>query len=345
VTARPRAAVRAARPSVLVLAGRSLFSSFFGRAELERLARFRWQRSGARRATAPLCRLAAKADAIVTTWDSPRIDEALAARCPRLGLIAHCGGEVKSRFAAPLFSRLTITNAADPMARHVAELAATFLLYEARHVDAYRAAIRCPGSDVFEARHLSGVVGETLLGATVGLVGFGRIGRAIVELLVPFGARFVVFDPYADRRVPRGARVEFAPLDAVLGASRLLVLAAALTPETRHLLDRAALARLADGTSIVNVARGGLIDLDALTVEVTSGRLRCALDVTDPVEPLPDDHALRTSPGAVLTPHVGAGSDSVRRAMATVVLDELERFFGGRRVRNRVTPAMLARMT
>ena len=123
------------------------------------------------------------------------------------------------------------------------------------------------------------------------------------------------------------------------------MLAAALTPETENLLDRRRLAGLADGTTVINVARGGLVDLDALTAEVASGRLRCALDVTDPVEPLPDDHPLRTAPGAILTPHVGAGAGSVRRAMADVVLDEIERFFAGRRVRNRVTAAMLARMT
>jgi len=333
-------------PFVLVLAGRALFSSFFGAAEQARLgARFRWMRSGARQITPSLRRLLRQADAVVTTWDSPTFDTTLTTSAPRLRMIAHCGGEVKARFAAPLFRRLTITNAADPMARHVAELAAAFLLYEARNIDSYRDDLRRSSSDVFAARHLHGVEGETLLGATVGLVGFGRIGRVIVELLAPFGVRFLAFDPFAARAVPRGAHVEFAPLEDVLGASRLLVLAAALTPETRHLLDRRRLAKLADGTSIINVARGGLVDLDALTAEVVAGRLRCALDVTDPVEPLPADHPLRTAPGAILTPHVGAGADSVRRAMAGVVLDELDRFFSGRRVRNRVTSEMLERMT
>ncbi len=334
-----------AKTRVVVLATRTLFDSFFGEAERGRLSRYEWERIGGRRATPALLRRLAGADALVTTWDSPPLAPSLLAACPRLRMIAHCGGEVKARFARPLFDRLTITNAADPMARQVAELAAAFLLYEARNVDRYRAQIRCPGTGIFEARHQRGVEGETLAGATVGLVGFGRIGRALVELLVPFGARFVVYDPYARRRVPRGARVRFAPLDRVLGASRLLVLACALTEDTRNLLDRERLARLPDGASIVNVARGGLVDLEALTAEVVAGRLRCALDVTDPLEPLPDDHPLRVAPGAILTPHVGAGADRVRRAMANVVLDELERYFSGRRVRHRVSRAMLDRMT
>ncbi len=330
---------------VVILAGRILFDSFFGEAERRRLSRYDWERIGGRRATPALLRRLADVDALVTTWDSPPFDASLVAACPRLRMIAHCGGEVKARFARPLFDRLTITNAADPMARQVAELAATFLLYEARNVDRYRARLRCQGSDIFEARHLRGVEGETLVGATVGLVGFGRIGRALVELLAPFGTRFLVYDPYARRRVARGARVRFAPLDRVLGASRLIVLACALTEETRNLLDRERLARLPEGASIINVARGGLVDLDALTAEVVAGRLRCALDVTDPLEPLPDDHPLRFAPGAIVTPHVGAGADSVRRAMANVVLDELERHFAGRRVRHRVSRAMLDRMT
>ena len=339
-------AARREKPFVVALAGRELFPSFFGAEEQRRLAeRFRWVRVGGRRLTPAVGRQLSRADALVTTWDSPRLDETLCRAAPRVRMIAHCGGEVKSRFALPLFCRLTITNAAEPMARHVAELAAAFLLYEARNIDRYRAELRQRSTAVYEARHLRGVTGESLLGGTVGLIGFGRIGRALVELLTPFGVRFVVFDPYAGRSVPRGARVEFATLDRALGASRLLVLAAALNDETRNLLDRRRLARMRPGASIINVARGEIVDLDALTAQVLTGRLRCALDVTDPVEPLPGNHPLRRAPGAVLTPHIGAGADVVRRQMAAIVIDELERHFDGRRPRNRVTPAMLARMT
>jgi phosphoglycerate dehydrogenase-like enzyme len=331
---------------MVALAGSALFASFFGPEEQRRLtARFRWVRVGGRGLTPALRGQLARAEALVTTWDSPTFDETLLEVAPRLRMIAHCGGEVKSRFAGPLFRRLTITNAADPMARHVAELAAAFLLYEARNIDRYRAELRQGSIAIYEARHLRGTTGESLLEGAVGLIGFGRIGRALVELLTPFGARFVVFDPYACRVVPRGARVEFVTLDEVLVASRLLVLASALNNETRNLLDRRRLERLPAGTSIINVARGAIVDLDALTEQVLAGRLRCALDVTDPVEPLPEEHPLRQAPGAVLTPHVGAGAAAVRRQMAGIVIDELERHFDGKRPRNRVMPAMLARMT
>jgi phosphoglycerate dehydrogenase-like enzyme len=134
-------------------------------------------------------------------------------------------------------------------------------------------------------------------------------------------------------------------LPELLLRARLLVLTAALTQETRGLLNRTRLARLPDGATIINIARGGLLDLAALTDEVRSGRLRCALDVTDPQEPLPAGHPLRHLPGAIVTPHVAGSHWRVREQMADVVLEDLERFFAGDKVRNRVTSGMLERMT
>jgi phosphoglycerate dehydrogenase-like enzyme len=287
----------------------------------------------------------AGADALVTTWDSPRFGEELLSLAPRLRLVAHCGGEVKGRFARPLFERLTIANAPGPMARLVAELAVTFLLMAVRRVDEYREALRRPSNRIHERLHLEGAGHETLRGTTVGLLGFGRIGRETARLLRPFGPRLLVHDPYVAAAAVRRRGAQTATLPRLLRASQHLVVAAALTDATRGLLGRSALRLLPDGATIVNVARGGIVDLAALVAEVRSGRLRCALDVTDPVEPLPPRHPLRRMRGALLTPHVGAAAVEVRRAMADVVLETLERFFRGRRVRTRVTPRMLERMT
>jgi phosphoglycerate dehydrogenase-like enzyme len=88
-----------------------------------------------------------------------------------------------------------------------------------------------------------------------------------------------------------------------------------------------------------------MISLDDLRTEVKQGRLRCALDVTDPKEPLPVDDPLRTLPGAIVTPHIAGSGRQVREGIARVVLDDLERFFSGKDVKNRVTTSMLDRMT
>ena len=333
------------RPRVLVLAPEALFRSFFNEVRQRRLSRaFRWTRSPARTlARAPRAWLA-EADALVTTWDSPRFADDALRHAPRVRIIGHCGGEVKGRFAASLFDRVTITNAPGPMARYVAELAAAVLLYGVRNVDAHRSALRRASNAVYARMHRDGLGDESLLGRTVGLLGFGRIGREITALLRPFGARLLVHDPYVEAAAIRRAGARPASWSALLDVSRHLVLAAALTEKSRGILGRRELARLPDGAMVVNVARGALLDLDALTAEVRRGRLRCALDVTDP-EPLPLRHPLRRLPGAILTPHVGAGQREVRAAMADIVLDDLERFFAGRRAQNRVTADMLERMT
>jgi phosphoglycerate dehydrogenase-like enzyme len=252
---------------------------------------------------------------------------------------------VKGKFARPLFSRLVIANAPSPMAPYVAELAIAFLLRDVRRIEEYRDALRRPSTAIYGRLHLHGGGRESLRGRTVGLVGFGHIGRAIAERLRLFGPRVLVYDPFAPPRLARAYGVVFTSLPRLLRASELLVLAAGLTDATRRMIDARALSLLPDGALVVNVARGGLVDLDALVREVRRGRLRCALDVTDPLEPLPPRHPLRRLPGATLTPHVGAGALAVRRAMADIVLETLERFFAGRRIANRVTPAMLDRMT
>ena len=334
-------------PRILVLAPLPLFVSFFDGPRQRRLSRSgRWSRLAGRQLTPAIRAALREADAIVTTWDSPRFfGEELAALAPRLRLVAHCGGEVKARFARPLFDRLTIANAPGPMSAYVAELAATFLLMAVRRIDEYRLALRRPSNAIYGALHTHGAGAETLRGRSIGLLGLGRIGQETARLLRPFGARLVAHDPYVASRVASRLGVALVPFGRLLREAEHLVLAAGLTDETRGILGRRELARLRDGAAVVNVARGGLVDLDAMVAEVRHGRLRYAVDVTDPLEPLPPRHPLRRMRGVTLTPHVGSAMVEVRHAMADIVLDTLERFFAGRRVPNRVTPAMLARMT
>jgi len=331
-------------PNVLVSAGRLLFESFFTSDHQTRLTRMcKWQRDSARTAVAGFRRKLTSADALITTWDSPRFGDDLIDMAPKLRFIGHCGGEVKSRFAASLFERLTITNAAGPMARATAELGAAFLVYCARDIDRYRAAVG-RSNQIFSEVHEHGTE-ELLYGREVAMIGLGRVGRALVDLMRGFALRWMVYDPFAPRSLADSYPVVFCELEPLLRKAHLLVLTAALTDQTRGLLNRKTLRLLPDGAVIINIARGGLIDLAALTSEVRRKRLRCALDVTDPEEPLKLNHPLRKLPGAILTPHVGGGGRHVRREIAGTVLNDLESFFAGKPVQNRVTPAMLDRMT
>ncbi len=340
-----------ARPTVAVFSNQPLFDSFFQGAALRRLSRmFSAELVEQVKLNSTAIDVLARADALITTWDSPHFGGDLSELAPRLRIIAHCGGEVKNRFDHSLFSRLTITNSAGPFARPSAEFAATLLLYTARNIDAYRAAMRKQPAGIYAALHCTGRLPgfpgvEGLAGREVSMIGLGRIGRALMDLLKGFEIRWLVHDPYATADAGGAHDVRFLPLAAVLKRAPHLVVAAAVTEKTCGMLNAKRLALLPDGATIINVARGSLIDLPALTREVQSGRLRCALDVTDPEEPLPANHPLRRLPGAILTPHVAAGGIETRKEIANVVLTDLERFFHGEPVLNRVTAEMLERMT
>ena len=137
------------RPRVIVCAGPELFGSFFTAAQKRQLSRnFQWRRDGAR--TLSGLKNLAHVQALITTWDSPSFSEDLLRLAPKLRIIAHCGGEVKARFARKLFKALTITNAPVPMARATAEMGATLLLYCARNVDFYRDQLRHRSNRVCE---------------------------------------------------------------------------------------------------------------------------------------------------------------------------------------------------
>src|ERR1041385_3615036 len=320
------------RPNVLVLASDVLFQHFFTDASLKQLEEVaNWSRSALREDSSDLRNEIANADVLMTTWHSPFITADMLG--PRVKLIAHCGGEVKSRVAEDIFRSVTITNAADPMARGVAEMALALMLTLVRRIPEYAAEMRNGVSRTNE--YVS--EGETLRGRRIGIVGFGRIGRAFAKLLQPLGVEILVSDPYAN--------AGSVTLDELVSSCSVVVLCAALTPETRGMFDQRRLSLLRDGSYVINVARGGLIDLEALLSELRSGRITAALDVTDPLEPLPPDHELRKLPNVILTPHIAAGGIEMRREIGAVGVEEVVRFAKGEPPLNRVTLEMLATMT
>src|SRR2546426_986513 len=240
------------RPRLLVSAGRDLFASFFPPAHEARLSRsFNWERIAARTTNMAFSRKLARADGLLTTWDSPYLGAGLLPAVPKLRIIAHCGGEVKSRFATQLFDKLTITNSAGPMARATAELGAAFLLYCARDVDRYRDGLR-KSNRVYSDVHIHGTA-EYLANREVAMIGFGRVGRALVDLLRGFNLQWIIYDPFAPRALSEHYPVFFSELKPLLRRAQLLVLTAALTERTRGLLDRKALSLLPDGAVIINI--------------------------------------------------------------------------------------------
>jgi phosphoglycerate dehydrogenase-like enzyme len=170
--------------------------------------------------------------------------------------------------------------------------------------------------------------GESLGGQTVLIVGYGSIGEAVERLLVPFGVRI--------ERVARSARPGVSGIDdlpALLPRADIVILLVPATPATTGLVDAKFLGQMKDGALLVNAARGAIVDTGALLTALTRGRLRAALDVTDP-EPLPAGHPLWSAPGVLLTPHVAGLTPNAFLRVEAIVRDQLARYASGEPLHN-----------
>jgi D-3-phosphoglycerate dehydrogenase len=174
-------------------------------------------------------------------------------------------------------------------------------------------------------------------GSTVGLVGYGRIGRRVAELARCFGADVLVFDPYLDA----AEGITVTDLPRLLAAADVISLHAPLTPETHHLIGAAELGQVKPGAVLVNCARGGLLDLDAAHAALLDGRLAgVGLDVYDP-EP-PADHPLFHHPDVVLTPHIMGISARAWQRTCVDMATGMAAVLGGGRAEHVANPEVYA---
>jgi phosphoglycerate dehydrogenase-like enzyme len=168
-----------------------------------------------------------------------------------------------------------------------------------------------------------------LAGQPVTIVGGGGIASALIGFLAPFGARVTVVRRHTDPVAGAERTLATGALHEALPEARLVVLALALTPETRHIIGAPELDLMHERAWLVNVSRGGHVDTDALVDALERNVITgAALDVTEP-EPLPDGHALWTTPNCIITPHNAGSSGAVMRLLADRVHDNVQRFAAG----------------
>jgi lactate dehydrogenase-like 2-hydroxyacid dehydrogenase len=202
-----------------------------------------------------------------------------------------------------------------------ADTAWSLLMAGARRIaeaDRYVRAGRWPGGAIDD------LIGVDIHGAKLGIVGFGRIGQAVARRSMGFGMTVVYHSRNrvsADVEAELGAR--WLPLDELLAEADFVSVHAPLGTDTHHLIDAAALARMKPTAVLINTARGGLVDTDALLAALDSGSIRAAaLDVTDP-EPLPADHPLVGRDDCVIIPHIGSATVATRNVMSTMAAENL----------------------
>jgi glyoxylate reductase len=249
---------------------------------------------------------AARVDGLLALL-TDRIDGALIESCPDLRVISNYAvGSDNVDLDAAAARGIPVGITPDVLTEATADLALAGLLAVARRLPEALAAVREGRWQTWEPDWL---LGHDVHGATLGIVGYGRIGQAVARRAEGFSMRILA--------TPR------VPLDELLAEADAVTLHVPLTSETRHLIDADALARMKPTAILVNTARGGVVDQQALARALDRGEIAgAALYVTDP-EPLPPDHPLLDAPNLLVLPHIGSATHTARERMADLAVDNL----------------------
>lgn len=256
------------------------------------------------------CKTSAEAAAVVADADfvltqfAPIDADVIAAMRKARVIVRYGIGVDNVDLAAARQHGIPVCNVPDFCIDEVADHTLAFILAATRHVVANCLAVR-------EGRWRLGVPLDqmrTLRDLTVGIVGFGRIGRAVSERLVPFGCRQLVYDPAVTPRQVAEAGAQFGTFDEILAGSDVITLHCPATAATRWMIDASAIGKMKRSVILVNLARGALIESSALVAGLQDGRISAAaLDVFDP-EPIPAAHPLLAMPNVILGAHIASAS-------------------------------------
>ena len=297
---------------------------------LERLAAAHDMEVWPDRMPPPRAELMARApelDGLLSLLTDP-VDAELIEAAPRLRAISNYAVGVDNVDVEAATARgIPVGNTPDVLTEATADLALALMLGIARRLSEGEAFVRAGEWKTWEPGLL---LGHDLYGATVGIVGYGRIGQAVGRRLEGFGCELLT----ANRS---------GGLDDLLDRSDFVTIHCPLTPATRGLIDDAALRRMKPTAYLVNTARGPIVDTDALVRALHAGELAgAALDVTDP-EPLPAGHPLLDAPNLLVVPHVGSATVATRERMADMAVDNLLAGLAGEQMPHSVNAGAIRR--
>ena len=281
----------------------------------------------------------AEAEVIVGHWGCPPLDAAMLDRAPRLGLFAYAAGTVKMTLTDAVWDRdIRVTSGANANAEPVAEFTLAAILFANKGVLWRR------GRADFSAMPAMGERQWGNYGRTIGIVGASLIGRRVIEMLRPFShLEVTLYDPYVTPEEAASLGVEKLELDELCASADVLSIHAPALPETMHMIGADQLSSMPDGATVINTARGPLIDHEAFLPHLASGRLYAILDVTDP-EPLPEDSPLLEMPNVWISPHLAGSQGTELARMTDYVIEEIRRWSAGEPALNEVTQDRLATM-
>ena len=272
-------------------------------------------------------RLLAEAEILITGWGAPYVGPEILAAAPHLRLVVHAAGTVKGVIDDSVFEAgIAVSHAAEANAVPVAEFTLAAIIFAGKHVFRFR--------DFYVAdrnRNRTHPMQREAIGnyrRTVGIIGASRIGRRVVELLKPFDYRLLLSDPTLDAAEAASLGTVKVDLDELMRQSDIVSLHAPSLPSTRHMIDAGRLALMKDGATLINTARGALIDEAALLSALKTGRIDAVIDVTDPEVPEAGS-AFYDLPNVFLTPHIAGAVGLERTRLGEMAADEIERFASG----------------
>ncbi|GGM15210.1 2-hydroxyacid dehydrogenase [Streptomyces fumigatiscleroticus] len=268
----------------------------------------------------------ADVDLLVTGWGCPPLDAGVLAAAPRLRAVVHTAGSVRGHVTDACWERgIEVSSAAAANALPVAEYTLGMILLTGKRVleraRDYRASRR--RDDWLRTPRTVGNHRRT-----VGILSASLVGRRVIELLRPFDVDVLLYDPYVTDAQAAELGVELVPLAELFARCDTVSVHTPLLPATRGLVGRALIDSLPDDAVLVNTSRGAVVDQEALTDAVRSGRVRAVLDVTDP-EVLPPDHPLWECDNALITPHLAGSQGNEWRRLADHAVAETARWASG----------------
>ena len=282
------------------------------------------------------------ADACITSWGVAQLDADVIASAPKLKAMAHMGSSVK-RFISQAFweQGVHLTSAGIALGRSVAETTLGLMIVGQKRIWPLGQHVRdggwrdSPAWDKWYSRELNR--------KNVGIIGASNVGRYVIELLKPFNANILLYDPYVSSEEAQALGTTKVELNELLSQSEIVSLHAPANKHTHHMLNAEGLALMKDDALLINTGRGTLIDEEALIKELAKGRFFAFLDVTDPEPPAPDS-PLRTLDNVVVTPHI-AGCIENCNHMGELAVEELRRFFAGEPPVYQITRESLERIS
>ncbi|MEB3816992.1 MAG: D-glycerate dehydrogenase [Desulfurococcales archaeon] len=274
---------------------------------------------------------AKRSDALVTLL-TDRVDCNLIESSPRLRIIAqYAVGYDNIDIGCATRHGVYVTNTPGVLTEATADLTWALILAAARRiVEADRFVRSGEWYKTGTGWHPTMMLGIEVNGKTLGIIGMGRIGRAVARRAKGFNMRILYYDVRRlseDEEKELGA--EYAPLERLLAESDIVTIHTPLTPETEGLMNRERIRMMKKGAILVNTARGRIVDLDALVEALKEGHLAAAALDVFPQEPLPPDHPITKLDNVVLTPHIGSATWETRTKMADLVADNLIAFYKG----------------